>query len=118
MKSREVPRWSGQTEIESSELPIDSLNTQQTITPHNSISHDMANKVFMTPFEVVESEPKVNEPATVKAADNAANLVQTPTCPRCNGEMVERTAKKGARQGQSFYGCAQFPKCRGVVNID
>ncbi|WP_201511073.1 NERD domain-containing protein [Psychrobacter alimentarius] len=117
LKSREVQRWSGQTEVESSELPTDSLNTQQTITPHTSMSHDMADKVFLTPFEVVESEPKVNEPATLKATDHDANLVQIPTCPRCQGEMVERTAKKGAHQGQSFYGCTQFPKCRGVVNV-
>ena len=34
LKSREVLRWSGQTEIESSELLIDSLNTQQTNTPY------------------------------------------------------------------------------------
>lgn len=112
LKSREVQRWSGQTEIESSELSIDSLNTQHTIIPH-----DIADKVFLTPFEIVGSEPKVNEPATFEVSDNTANLVQTPTCPRCNGEMVERTAKKGARQGQSFYGCTQFPKCRGVVNV-
>ena len=117
LKSREVLQWSGQTEIESRELPIDSLNTQQTITPHASMSHDMADKVFLTPFEVVEFEPKVNEPAMLKVTEDAANLIQTPTCPRCQGEMVERIAKKGARQGQSFYGCAQFPRCRGVVNI-
>lgn len=113
LKSREVHRWSGQTEIDSSELPIDSLNTQQIIKPH-----DMADKVFLTPFEIVESEPKVNEPAILKVTDHDANIDQAPTCPRCNGEMVKRVAKNGARQGQSFYGCAQFPKCRGVVNID
>ena len=117
LKSREVPRWSGQTEIESSDLPIDSLNTQQTITSHTSMSDDMANKVFITPFEVVEPEPQVKESEILKATEDVANLVQTLTCPRCNGEMLKRIAKKGARQGQSFYGCAQFPKCRGVVNI-
>ncbi|MGO2279582.1 MULTISPECIES: NERD domain-containing protein [unclassified Psychrobacter] len=113
LKSREVPRWSGQTEIASNELPIDSLNTQKASPPQ-----DMADKVFLTPFEVAESEPKVNEPATLKATDYDANIDQAPTCPRCTGEMVKRVAKKGARQGQSFYGCAQFPTCRGVVNID
>lgn len=117
LKSREVQRWSGQTEVESSELPTDSLNTQQTITPHTSMSHDMADKVFLTPFEVVESESQVEESEILKAAGDTANIDQAPTYPRCNGEMVERTAKKGARQGQSFYGCTQFPKCRGVVNI-
>ncbi|KRU23467.1 DNA topoisomerase I [Psychrobacter sp. C 20.9] len=113
LKSREAHGWSGQTEVESTALPIDSLNTQQIIKPH-----DMADKVFLTPFEIIESEPKVNEPAILKATDHDANIDQAPTCPRCNGEMVKRVAKNGARQGHSFYGCAQFPKCRGVVNID
>lgn len=112
LKSREVNRWSGQTEIESNELLIDSLNTQQTIIPH-----DMSDKVFLTPFEIVEFEPQVSEPATLEVAGDAANLVQTPTCPRCSGEMIKRVAKTGARQGQPFYGCRQFPKCRGVVNV-
>ncbi|MGO2997400.1 MAG: NERD domain-containing protein [Moraxellaceae bacterium] len=112
LKSREVHRWSGQTEVESTALPIDSLNTQQIIKPH-----DMADKVFLTPFEIIESEPKVNEPEILKTVEDNVNLVQTPTCPRCNGEMVERITKNGARKGQSFYGCAQFPKCRGVVSI-
>ncbi|AMT97650.1 MULTISPECIES: nuclease-related domain-containing protein [Psychrobacter] len=112
LKSREVQRWSGQTEIESNDLTIDVLNIQQTISPY-----DMTNKVFLTPFEIVESEPQVKEPEILKAVEDAANLVQTPTCPRCNGEMIKRVAKTGARQGQSFYGCAQFPKCRGVVNM-
>ncbi|MGP4716503.1 NERD domain-containing protein [Psychrobacter sp. T6-6] len=117
LKSREVQRWSGQTEIESKDLSIDSMDTQQADTQQTIIPHDMANKVFLTPFESIESESQMDEPELLKAADNAADIDQAPTCPRCNGEMVERTAKKGARQGQSFYGCAQFPKCRGVVNV-
>ncbi|MDX2374840.1 NERD domain-containing protein [Psychrobacter sp. PP-21] len=117
LKSREVQRWSGQTEIESKDLSIDSMDTQQADTQQTITPHDMANKVFLTPFESIESESQMDEPELLKAADNAANIVQILTCPRCNGEMVERIARKGARQGQSFYGCAHFPKCRGVVNI-
>ncbi|MGP5202854.1 NERD domain-containing protein [Psychrobacter aquimaris] len=112
LKSREVHRWSGQTEIEPNELPLDTLNTQQTST-----LHDMANKVFLTPFEIVESEPQVEAPAKIEATDHNANLVQIPTCPRCQGEMVKRVAKKGLNQGQAFFGCSKFPKCWGVVNI-
>ncbi|MGP9688080.1 NERD domain-containing protein [Psychrobacter sp. AOP22-C1-C5] len=117
LKSREVNRWSGQTEIESEDLLIDNLNTQQTVTPHTSTSHDMANKVFLTPFEVIEPEPQVEKPAILETVDNTAKFVQTPTCPKCSGEMIKRVAKTGARQGQPFYGCHQFPKCRGVVNV-
>ncbi|WP_010196417.1 NERD domain-containing protein [Psychrobacter sp. PAMC 21119] len=118
LKSKEVLQWSGQTEIESSDLPTDSMNTQQTTTSHTSISHDMADKMFLTPFEVVEPEPQMESPAIFEATAHTANLVQAPTCPKCNSEMVERTAKKGLNQGQAFFGCSQFPKCRGVVNID
>lgn len=35
-------------------------------------------------------------------------------CPRCGGELVMRTAKKGANAGKSFYGCSNYPKCRYV----
>lgn len=112
IKSREVNRWSGQTEVESDNLSIDELNAQQKVTSHN-----IADKVFITPFEVIEPKPQVEEPAILETADNTAKLVLTPTCPKCSGEMIKRVAKTGARQGQHFYGCCQFPKCRGVVNV-
>ena len=113
LKSREVLRWSGQTEIESSELLTESLNIQQTNTPY-----DMDNKAFLTPFEIVEPEPQVEAPTIFEATNPTANLVQAPTCPKCNGEMVKRVVKKGLNQGQAFFGCSKFPKCWGVVNID
>ena len=41
-----------------------------------------------------------------------------PLCPKCNVPMVRRTAKKGANQGNEFFGCPNFPKCRQIINID
>src|SRR4030042_1834304 len=32
-------------------------------------------------------------------------------CPKCGGEMVLRTAKKGPNPGQNFWGCSNYPKC-------
>ena len=32
--------------------------------------------------------------------------------------MVLRTAGRGSRSGQQFYGCSRFPKCQGTRNID
>jgi restriction system protein len=40
-----------------------------------------------------------------------------PSCPQCRIPMVLRTAKQGARKGRSFWGCAQYPKCRQIVGI-
>jgi restriction system protein len=37
------------------------------------------------------------------------------SCPKCGSAMILRTAKKGASAGKQFWGCSQFPKCRGVL---
>jgi len=33
------------------------------------------------------------------------------SCPKCGGELLLRTASKGANVGNQFYGCSRFPKC-------
>lgn len=38
-------------------------------------------------------------------------------CPKCGAEMIKRVATKGANAGNTFYGCSNFPKCRGIINI-
>ena len=38
-------------------------------------------------------------------------------CPKCGGELVLRTVKKGEKSGSQFYGCSNFPKCRYIQNI-
>lgn len=42
----------------------------------------------------------------------------SPRCPKCGGEMVLRTAKTGANQGQQFWGCLDYPKCHGIVRYE
>lgn len=44
-----------------------------------------------------------------------ASKIATPMCPRCKSPMVMRTAKKGRNVGSSFWGCAQYPRCRHTV---
>jgi restriction system protein len=48
--------------------------------------------------------------ATVVSADD-------PNCPNCESPMVLRTAKRGANAGSQFYGCSQYPKCRGIRSL-
>ena len=38
-------------------------------------------------------------------------------CPKCGSSMVLREAKKGGNINKKFWGCSNFPKCRGIVNI-
>lgn len=40
-----------------------------------------------------------------------------PTCPRCGKPMLRRTILRGTRQGQEFWGCSDYPKCNGALDI-
>jgi HJR/Mrr/RecB family endonuclease len=33
-------------------------------------------------------------------------------CPKCESEMILRTAKKGAGAGRQFWGCSTYPTCK------
>jgi restriction system protein len=43
--------------------------------------------------------------------------ISTPTCPACRSQMIMRTARKGAYNGQSFWGCRTYPACKAIVPI-
>ena len=53
-----------------------------------------------------------NEPAPPTLARPKA--VVQPLCPLCSKPMVRRTAKQGPNAGSAFWGCVDFPKCRGT----
>ena len=38
-----------------------------------------------------------------------------PNCLKCDRPMVRRTARRGANAGREFWGCSEFPRCRGIV---
>lgn len=54
---------------------------------------------------------------TEQVTDPLKQEVILPHCPRCGGELVLRTAKKGSNVGNRFYGCSNFPKCRYIQNL-
>ena len=38
-----------------------------------------------------------------------------PACPKCGAPMLRREGKSGALAGKAFWGCSNFPKCRGIA---
>ena len=43
---------------------------------------------------------------------------EVPTCARCGARMVLRTGVTGARKGQKYWGCPNYPACRYTKNMD
>lgn len=72
------------------------------------------------PIELVDQElllkliREVQRSGKLVAAEHESAGSSAPACPRCGGMMKMRTARRGANAGGQFWGCAGFPKCRGV----
>jgi very-short-patch-repair endonuclease len=50
----------------------------------------------------------------VRAAEADADDAGPPSCPRCGQPMILRVAQRGTHQGEPFWGCPDYPRCRGV----
>src|SRR5690242_13253292 len=54
---------------------------------------------------------------TQKSAASTAASETVPHCPTCNALMVKRLARRGAGAGSVFWGCSNYPKCRGMRRV-
>lgn len=64
-------------------------------------------------------QAKQSMPSAAKAPEKMPVVIQAsaavePVCPQCGAGMVKRTARKGTNAGGTFWGCSNFPSCRGV----
>lgn len=59
-------------------------------------------------------QPK-QEQLDVSLNNDSSSSENNPVCPRCGAPMILRKRKS---DGASFWGCSQYPKCRGIVNVD
>jgi ATP-dependent DNA helicase RecQ len=44
--------------------------------------------------------------------------VVSPKCPNCGSDMVLRTARRGPNAGNQFWGCSDYPSCKGTQDLD
>lgn len=64
-------------------------------------------------LEKTAISPDISPPPIVES--RAETTTSAPRCPKCGSEMILRTSKKA---GNQFWGCSQYPQCRGVIAID
>jgi restriction system protein len=53
----------------------------------------------------------------ISRSESADPTDAIPACPQCGGLMVLRTAKTGKNPGKQFWGCANYPACKGVLKL-
>jgi restriction system protein len=78
-------------------------------------SQVVEDKVLNAP-PVEPVKPTVRE-VKPKAVPKAPVGPKAPACPHCKKVMVLKVARTGANAGGNFWGCADYPKCRGIRAI-
>ncbi|MFC3203233.1 DUF2034 domain-containing protein [Alteromonas oceani] len=63
------------------------------------------------PIELIDG-PKLLALVNDVQVSPQVTIEKPKVCPKCSGELVERTAKRGPNAGTTFLGCSTFPKCR------
>lgn len=61
-------------------------------------------------YEAIIERYGTKQAQAVKEYKNNGKTI--PTCPECGAEMKERTSSK---TGKKFWGCSNYPDCKGVV---
>lgn len=54
----------------------------------------------------------------LEARRRQAAVAKAPSCPQCGKPMLRRMQNKGQMQGREFWGCSDYPKCRGTRPVD
>jgi restriction system protein len=71
----------------------------------------LRSEVASTPAPALNVAQKASSPP----ANGAPPTHAPPACPKCGQPMVLRVVKKeGPYKGNKFWGCQDFPRCRGV----
>lgn len=64
-----------------------------------------------------EQRAAAQSPAA-QSSISRANAEQAPSCPKCSKPMVRRVARQDAAAGNAFWGCTDYPGCRGTRQIE
>jgi restriction system protein len=68
-------------------------------------------------IELVDANQLIRSTKSTAPAATSARPGDQPRCPKCDGSMALRTARRGRNSGKQFWGCARYPECRGTVSI-
>jgi len=72
----------------------------------------------IAPFLGADSQLKTMATTPVRVTESSALSSpkhEAPTCPKCGGVMILRTAKSRANAGNRFWGCSNYPTCRSML---
>ena len=91
------------------------MNEEELSKLYDMLAIEIARRASCTAIRYGEvlKTPEPKERCMQKAAN-----FRVPVCEKCGANMVLRTGQSGARKGQRFWGCSNFPACRYTKNFE
>lgn len=69
-------------------------------------------------IELIDGPMLTSMIQNVKFSNGAVPRIENAsTCPKCGSAMVRRNTRHGSNAGQQFFGCSEYPTCRGTRPI-
>jgi len=98
---------------------IDQRASAAKIVATTSFTPDAVAFAKDKPIELVDSTALLHLLRGVQTSGRLAMSLDEPDhltsmCPRCSTPMVLRQARRGPNPGEKFWGCVNYPKCRGT----
>ena len=87
--------------------PIDLVNGEALLRLVQGVQVRAARADSSPVAEAARNASNARVPEAIPASDN-------PSCPRCGSRMARRTNRT---TGVAFWGCLQYPKCRGTAEV-
>lgn len=66
--------------------------------------------------QMTKARLEVRENQRTQRCQGSHNTV--PDCPICGKPMLMKMQKQGKQSGREFWGCSDYPRCKGVRQID
>jgi four helix bundle suffix protein len=63
---------------------------------------------------IFETKGGFREKLTETRVEARSKVQHAPTCPDCGKPMTTRKATTGASAGKAFWGCTNYPECKGI----
>jgi len=87
-------------------IPLERFPVRQSYTPQELVDCVRGHLAAIQP-EVLNTQP-----VSLRAEGGS------PVCPKCDEPMMLRTASKGGRKGERFWGCGNYPRCRETRPVE
>jgi restriction system protein len=92
--------------------PIELVDGEALWKLVSNVKDDQATSSILMKGDESRRSSEVPDHAASSASPSAP-----PVCPKCGAAMVQRTARRGNRAGEQFWGCPKYPACRGIRQL-